>query len=324
MRGRRGMGGLGWAVVLAALVATGAARAQTDTPEFTRTRDVIYGRKVGLALTLDVFAPKKKTNGLAVIHVVSGGWVSRPEHIRPPFYYEFLRRGYTVFAVVHGSQPKFTVIEILEDMHRAVRFIRYHAKDYHIDPDRLAILGASAGGHLSLMQGTAGEPGNPFARDPIDRVSSRVQAVAAFFPPTDFLNYGVKGHELINRALQPPFTAAVDYHEFDKEKALFVPITDEKKLRAIARKISPITHVTSDDPPTLLIHGDKDKLVPLQQSELILARFKEVGVPARLIVKKDEGHGWLTILEDMTTVGDWFDEHLQKGNGKGGIKAGAP
>jgi acetyl esterase/lipase len=286
-------------------------------PEFTRTKDVIYGRKAGLALTMDVFTPKK-ANGAGVISVVSGGWISRPDRIQPAFYHELLRRGYTVFAVVHGSQPKFTVLEILEDIHRAVRFIRFHAKDYLIDPERIGIMGASAGGHLSLMQGTDGTLGNPNASDPVERMSSRVQAVVAFFPPTDFLNFGTKGHELINRALQPPFTAAVDYHEFDREKALYIPITDEKKLREIARKISPVTHVSADDPPTLLIHGDQDKLVPLQQSELILARFKEVGVPAKLIIKKGAAHGWVTMYEDMASVGDWFDQYLAKAKVKTG------
>jgi acetyl esterase/lipase len=310
---------LGWLVILAGAAPQLRAggdkpeqAADKEVPEFTRTRDVIYGRKAGLALTMDVFVPKNEAKGLGVVFVVSGGWFSRPEAIRAEFFHELLRRGYTVFAVVHGSQPKFTIPEIVQDMHRAVRFIRYHAKDYRIDPGQIGIMGASAGGHLSLMQGTAGDLGDPKARDPIDRVSSRVQAVACFFPPTDFLNYGVKGHELINRSLRPPFTAAVDYHEFDKTRALYLPVTDEKKLRDISRNISPITHVSADDPPTLLIHGDKDTLVPLQQSESILARFKEVGVPAKLIVKKGAGHGWLTILQDMDSVADWFDQYLAK------------
>src|SRR5439155_26981597 len=119
-------------------------RSERAPPSFTRTRDVIYGRKAGLALTLDVFTPRQHANGLGVIWVVSGGWFSRPEMIQPGFIAVLLKRGYTVFAVVHGSQPKFTIPEILEDMNRAVRFIRLHAHDYHVDPDRLGIMGASA------------------------------------------------------------------------------------------------------------------------------------------------------------------------------------
>jgi acetyl esterase/lipase len=294
---------------VAVLSTAAPARAGADS-EFTRTPDVIYGRKFGLALTMDVFAPKKNANGAGVIFVASGGWFSRPEFIRPAFYSDLLRRGYVVFAVVHGSQPKFTVPEIAEDMHRAVRFIRYNAKAYRIDPDRLGVMGASAGGHLSLLLGTAGAKGDPSAKDPVDRVSSRVQAVGCFFPPTDFLNYGGKGKELIDRALRPPFTAAVDYHEFDKEKARYFPVTDKKKLREISRAISPITHVTSASAPALLIHGDKDELVPLQQSESMVARLKEAGVPAKLVVRKGAGHGWPTLLSDVGLLADWFDTHL--------------
>ena len=289
-----------------------------EAPEYKRTQDVIYGRKAGLALTMDVLTPKK-ANGVAIVAVISGGWFSGPEHIHPVLYTEFLKRGYTVFAVVHGSQPKFTVPEIIEDIHRSIRFIRYHAKDYHVDPDRIGIMGASAGGHLSLMMGTTGKPGDPKAKDPIDRVSSKVQAVACFFPPTDFLNFGAKGKELINRGLQPPFTAAVDYHEYDKAKALYVPITDEKKLREITRQISPIYHVKADSAPALLIQGDKDTLVPLQQAEVLVARYKEVGAKAELIVKKDAGHGWPTLILDMASLADWFDKYLAKAKpGKGG------
>jgi len=107
------------------------------------------------------------------------------------------------------------------------------------------------------MQGTAGDLGDPKARDSVDRVSSRVQAVACFFPATDFLNFGEKGHVLLSATMQPQFRAALDYHEFDKDKRVFVPVADEKKALEIARQISPIYHVTADDPPTLIIHGDK-------------------------------------------------------------------
>src|SRR6187401_2898023 len=111
---------------------------------FTHQVDVIYGRKPGLALTMDVFTPKEKANGAAVIWVVSGGWVSSHDNINPGIPTELTKRGYTVFAVVHGSQPKYTIPEVLQDMHRAVRYIRYHAKDYGVDPEKLGIFGGSA------------------------------------------------------------------------------------------------------------------------------------------------------------------------------------
>ena len=167
-------------------------------PAFDRREDVIYGRKFGTALTMDVFTPRKNAKGIGVIVVISGGFVSSHDNISPVFIKPLTDRGYTVFAVVHGSQPRFTIPEIVQDMNRAVRFIRFHASDYGIDPDHIGISGASAGGHLSLMLGTAGDAGDPNAKDPVDPVSSRVQAVACFFPPTDFLNYGKAGDEKIH------------------------------------------------------------------------------------------------------------------------------
>ena len=161
--------------VLLAVVLSFASGAARGDETFTRTEDVIYARKFGTALTLDVFAPKQK-NGASIVFAVSGGWYSAHEAINIGFIDEYLKRGYTVFAVVHGSQPKFTIPEVLDDMHRSIRFIRAKSGQYQVDPDRIGICGASAGGHLSLMQGTAGTLGNPEAKDPIDRESSRGRA----------------------------------------------------------------------------------------------------------------------------------------------------
>src|SRR5262249_49117526 len=123
--------------------------------DYKRIEDVIYGRKFGTALTLDVFQPFK-TNGIGILFMVSGGFFSSHEAINPGFFRALLDRGYTVFAVVHGSQPKFVISEIEPDIHRAVRFVRHHAAEYGVDPNRLGITGGSAGGHLSLMMATQG------------------------------------------------------------------------------------------------------------------------------------------------------------------------
>jgi acetyl esterase/lipase len=286
-----------------------------DEPTYTRQEDVIYGRKYGMALTLDVFTPKKDANGAAVVFAVSGGWFSSHagiDGVNTTFLPELLKRGYTVFAVVHGSQPKFTIPEVLEDMHRALRYIRAHAKDYHIDPDRIGITGGSAGGHLSLMQGTAGKMGDPKARDPIDRVSSRVQAVGCFFPPTDFLNYGSKGVVALGRGTLEAFKAPFDFQESDPIMRSFNLVLDEGKRRAIGKEVSPVYHVTKESAPALIIHGDADKLVPIQQAEIMIAKLKEVGVPAELVVKKGAAHGWNGIGKDMKPIADWFDKYLAK------------
>jgi len=301
-------------IVLASLLLASfavASRGEDPLP-WTRTEDVIYGRKHGVALTLDAFAPKEP-NGAAVLFVVSGGWLSAHEFINAEVFAEFLRRGYTVFAVVHGSQPKYTIPEIAADLQRSVRFVRHHAAEYGVNPGRVAIAGGSAGGHLALLIGTSGRDGDPRAKDPVDRESSRVQAVGAYYPPTDFLNYGVPGRDVF-KALEAElarFKAPFDFEEFDAASGRIRPVTDEAGRRRILAEISPITHVTSDDPPAIILQGDKDELVPLQQARSFADALESAGVSVELVVREGQGHGWGNWIEDMALLADWFDTHLE-------------
>jgi acetyl esterase/lipase len=288
------------------MIATPAFAA--DDPSYTRQEDVIYGRKFGTALTMDVFRPTKNANGLGVIWVVSGGWVSDHGWVNAGYPRPFLDRGYTVFAVVHGCQPKYTIPEVIGDMKRAVRFI----KDYGVDPGQLGVTGGSAGGHLSLILGTTGEPGNPSARDPVDRESSKVAAVACFYPPTDFLNYGKPGEDAIGRGTLRDYSAPFDFRDYDGSKKKFVTVTDEAKIVELGKAISPINHVTPDDAPALISHGDADTLVPIQQAEIIVEKLKAVGVDAKLVVKPGAAHGWPGQDKELAIFADWFDAHLKK------------
>lgn len=276
-----------------------------------RESDVIYGRKHGSCLTFDVFHPKEK-NGAAVIFAVSGGWFSNHANISAVGLYnpELLKRGYTVFAVVHGSQPKYTVPECVEDMQRSVRFIRHNAKRFAIDPDRIGVTGGSAGCHLSLMLAVTGKDGDPKARDAVDRESSRVQAAGGFFPPTDFFNYGAPGEDGDAFLKDKGFAMPFDFRDMDTKKGSS-PVSPEKR-KAIMRQISPVYHVTEHSAPCLIVHGDKDVLVPLQQAEVFIEKMKQNKVPAELIVHKDGGHGWLGMDKDVVKIADWFDKHLAK------------
>jgi acetyl esterase/lipase len=280
------------------LLSLSSAWAQTNV-DFQRTEDVIYGRKFGTALTLDVFQPRP-ANGVGVILMVSGGWYSSHESINANFFRALLNRGYTVFAVVHGSQPKFVITEIVPDINRAVRFIRHNAARYGVDPDRLGITGGSAGGHLSLTMGTQGSPGDANAKDPVDRESSAVQCVACFFPPTDFLNYSKPCEDAVGVGILKSF------------KSGFGPRSDTAEERQkLGREISPIYFVHSNMPPMLIIHGDADTLVPICQSQTFVKRCEEVGSTAKLVVREGKQHGWPDMGKDMELFADWFDQYLR-------------
>ena len=275
-------------------------RGNLKQPKVTRTEDVIYGRKFGTALTFDVFEPAKK-NGAAIFFMVSGGFFSSHANIRPALYQPLLDHGYTVFAVVHGSQPRFIIPEIEEDIHRAIRFARHNASRWGIDPNKFGITGGSAGGQLSLIIGTQGGPGSPVAKDLVDRESSAVQVVACFYPPTDFLNWS-KPDE--------------DWMDFEPTR-VFEPAFGPKGMSRESRhelgmRISPINFVTARMPPTLVFHGDADKLVPLYQSQIFEQKCKEVGAPFKLVVKPGAGHGsdFGDHMKEMGECADWFDAHL--------------
>jgi len=268
-------------------------------PPHTRTEDVVYGRKFGVALTLDVIKPEKP-NGFGIVYMVSGGWVSAYSPNTPVFYAPFLERGYTVFSVRHGCQPKFIIPEITQDIHRAIRFIRHNAAKWGVNPDKLGISGGSAGGHLSLTMGVRGGPGDPKAKDPIDRESSAIQAIACLYPPTDFLNYGKPGEDAVGVGTLKNYKGA-----FGAEAD-----TPEGRQR-LGKEVSPICHVTSKLPPTFIVHGDQDFLVPIQQSETFVAKAKEAGVTAKLVVKPGAAHGWPDRQPDYTLFADWFDLHLR-------------
>ncbi len=265
----------------------------------TQVKDVIYGHKEGVALTMDVFKPAKP-NGAGILWMVSGGWVSNYNNINAAYAAPFLARGYTVFEVVHGSTPRFPVVEILKDIRRAARFVRFHAAEYGIDPNKLGISGGSSGGHLSLMTAAMGDDGDANAKDPVDRVSSRIQAVACFFPPTDFLNFGKPGVHAIDvpmlAVFRPAFAVPAGATDADKEK--------------LGRDLSPIWQVGAKMPPTLIIHGDADPLVPLQQSQIFIDKLKELKVENKLIVRPGKGHSWPGIEKDLDVFLDWYDKYL--------------
>jgi acetyl esterase/lipase len=288
-------------LVLCVLVAT-RVWAQDPLP-YTQHENVVYAEVHGIGLVMDVFVPSGPKNGLAVVDVISGAWHSDRgkirDHIRAQTFHILCGKGYTVFAVRPGSISRFSAPEMLAHVNLGIRRVKERAKEYSIDPDRLGLMGASAGGHLACLAAvTASTPAGEGATP-----NTRVKAVAVFFPPTDFQDYGGR---------------AIDVRSNDRfgevVRKLALPeglgnLTDEEVAKKI-KQISPARLVTAESPPFLLIHGDADPVVPLQQSETMRAALEAAGVPADLIVKPGGSHPWPTIHEEVAVLANWFDRQL--------------
>ena len=259
----------------------------------------VYGQRHGQDLLLDAVRPAHP-NGIGIVLLVSGGWKSGTNAFHPWMVAPLLRRGYTVLAACHVSQPEATVTEIAEDMHRAIRYVRAHAKDYGINPERIGVTGGSAGGHLSLLLATRGGPGRKDSPDPVDRESSVVQAVAIFYPVTDLLNLGSSTENPGDGGPPKSFVGG-----FGPE------CTNLAVWKGVGRELSPIYYVHSNMPPILIYHGDADTLVPQEQSERFQTKVREQSCITELVIHHGGKHGWLSMIFDIRRFADWFDRYLR-------------
>jgi acetyl esterase/lipase len=285
--------------------------------DYDHQQDIVYGYKDGLAMVMDVYTPEEGTNKAGIIIVMAGGMTSSPvwSHYAGDRsdVKKFLESGYTVFATAHSSQPKYNVDEIRGDVQRAIRFIRYNAERFGIIPSKLGIIGYSSGAQITLMAATSDPQKFDESGDPIDLESSKVNAVVAYYPGTDMLNFGKANTTILDHfhSLNYNLDAAFDFHQWNNESNRFERINDSDSKIKYYSKNSPVNHVTEDDPPILLIHGDQDKLVPIQQSELMANQLKVVGVNHKFLVMKGQGHGWKTPLKnEMEDVLGWFNKYL--------------
>jgi acetyl esterase/lipase len=256
----------------------------------TRTQDVIYLKSGGTAFTMDVSRPANP-NKAAVVFLVSGGWISDHSMIQSfgaDIEKAFADGGFTVFLVVHGAQPRFKVAEIVEQVRTAVRFVHAHAADYGIDTNRVGVTGISSGGHLALM--IAGSADSP------------VNAVAAISPPTDLANWGKPGLLLTEAPQMALFIPALGLD----------PKGPKSDREALAKKLSPLTYVTARYPPTLIVHGDADKIVPLQQAKAMDEALARAGVRHQLEVISGGGHDDKTFVPGVMKALQWFKDTLLK------------
>ncbi len=270
---------------LFSLLLFGVMTSAASSAEVSIKADVIYGRKDGMVLVYDVLQPAN-ANGAAVVYMVSGGWFSvwAPPESRVRQFSDLLDAGFTVIPVHHGSAPRYYVPEAYEDVSRALRHIKLHAAEHGIDPERIGVTGGSAGGHLSLMLGLNSDTGMQDASDEILRQANDVAAVVAYYPPVDL-------REIVGPSERFPAL------NFEKEHAA---------------AISPILLADPNDPPTLLIHGDADDLVDINNSVIMYAEFKKQNVESEFITIPGAGHGFRGTEASQAAAARlaWFKKYL--------------
>ncbi len=273
-------------------------------PTYKQQKDVIFGDADGVGLPMDIFTPLGKRNGIAVIDVVSGAWFTDRgkirDHERGQFFQIFCGRGYTVFAIRPGSRSRFSAPEMVQNLRKGIHWVRDHAAEYGIDPDHMALCGASAGGHLACLTLVTPDVGKD------KKVIQPFSAAIIFFPPTDFIEWG--GYA-INFWKDNEWGRLVRSLAVSPAERVKQPLT-KKELTERVRAISPARLVTGKLPPMLIIHGDADPLVPPQQSQVFVNAVKAAGTDAQLIYKHGGGHPWPTIHEEVAVMADWLDKRM--------------
>ncbi len=288
-------------LLLAAWVAWLAAATTARAISYEQRQNLVYAEVHGTGHLMDVFVPKDRTNGLAIIDVVSGAWYSDRNKIRDHtlagMYEIHCAKGFTVFAIRPGSKTRYTALEMDQHIKTGIRYVKAHAAEYGVDPERLGMTGASAGGHLATLAALTPVDANPDAKNPLERLSTRVRAVGVFFPPTDFVNWK-EGQPGDPKILVPLLFVGGGTGKTDAE------------IMEQARLSSPLHRVTKPEPPFLLIHGDADPVVPIEHSRKLVKAIAEAGGKSELIVKRGGGHPWLTMNEEVKVLADWFDRQL--------------
>jgi acetyl esterase/lipase len=254
----------------------------------TPTKDsLVYGTADGQTLTMDYYAPKGPGVHPIAIVIHGGGYQYGDAKSGSEAYVaDFLApAGYAVFSVNYRLAPKYPYPYMVLDVQRAVRFIRYHAKEYDADPNKIALVGGSAGGFLSNMVGLLNAPGDSNATDPVDRESARAQAVVTMYAQSSF--------EFV------PLNSAVH--------ALLDPLIAQKGEKEAIHEASPITYVAKSDPPFLEILGDRDEYIPYAEATNLQTALAAVGVRCDIIRIPNGKHG----TEDWNKVPgvpDWERE----------------
>jgi acetyl esterase/lipase len=285
---------LGACVCVAPTAAQQPAKPPEPPPGVKALRDLAYVKDGHERQKLDLYLPEKADAPLPVIiWIHGGGWRAGSKENNPAL--PFTTRGYAVASINYRLSQHAVFPAQIEDCKAAIRWLRAHAKEYHLNPERFGVWGASAGGHLVALLGTSGHVKELEGKDGNLDQSSRVQAVVDFFGPTDFLQMGGRHNDA-----QSP------------ESVLIGGALQENKEKAA--KANPITYVTKEAAPFLILHGDKDSAVPYNQSELLTEALKKAGAEVTLQKIEGAGHGGpaFNSEENRKLIETFFDKHLKR------------
>lgn len=278
--------------------------AQQTRPKFPEgtvvRRDLSYVDEGHGRQKLDLYLPADAKNLPLIVWIHGGAWMvgSKDAFIGA---LPFLAEGFAVASINYRLSQHAIFPAQIEDCKAAIRWLRAHAGEYGFDPARIGVWGPSAGGHLSALVGTAGDV-KEFDVGANLANSSAVQAVVDFFGPTDFLQ--MDGNRILNGMMH-------DTPDSPESKLVGGLIRDHK---AQVQQANPITYVTKNDPPFLIVHGDSDPLVPHHQSVLLHAALLETGVPVEFYTVKGGGHGAFEDPKVPELVSAFFKKHLKKQN----------
>lgn len=290
-------------VALAVLLLASSAFAQPRGPKLpdgvTAEKDVGYGKHE--RQKLDVYTPKGDGPFPLVVWVHGGAWMAGSKDDGGPAV-KLLEHGYAVAAVNYRLSQHDIFPAQITDCKAAVRHLRANAKKYKLDAEHIGVWGASAGGHLVALLGTSGDVKELEGDGTDEKASSRVQCVVDWFGPTD----------LTKMAEQAKVKGPIDHNSKDAPEAKLIggPVQQNKEKAA---KANPLTYVTKDDPPFLIVHGDADPLVPLGQSEILADALKKEKVAVELVVLKGAKHGGaeFNTADNFKRTLAFFDKHLK-------------
>ncbi len=288
-----------------AIFASAHAQPPSRVPDGVKAlRDVAYVENGHERQKLDLYVPEKASTPMPlIIWIHGGGWAAGSKDGCPPLRGGFIERGYAVASVGYRLSGHAVFPAQIEDCKAAIRWLRAHAKEHNIDPQKFGVWGSSAGGHLVAFTGTSGDV-KPFDVGANLEQSSRVQAVCDYYGPTDF----------------NVFTTTPGYESHAAENSPESRLLGGKVAdnRDKAARVNPITYVSGDDPPFLIVHGDKDPTVPINQSQLLFDALKKSGLSAHFHTIHGAGHGGPGFsgknVDDM--VAAFFDERLKSGSKK--------